>query len=156
MLYLFGNLSWPWTYIQPQKMFLTPVRNIHVVQDSNLENLLKSTPILKIPKPITISKTLEQSWCNHHLPDPCQECPCHPRLHPGELSEIYSDFENSQAYHYLQDLSYVCGQPLSRRSQHHSSRRSQHFFRETSFREKSYSFKMKSASLKEKKKTIEV
>ena len=38
-------------------MSLTPVRNVHVIQDSKLENLLKSNQILKIPKPITIKKS---------------------------------------------------------------------------------------------------
>ena len=36
--------------------------------------------------------------------DSCQERPCHPRLQPGELNEIYSDFKNFKAYHYLDDL----------------------------------------------------
>ena len=34
--------------------FLTPV---HVIKDSNLENLVKSSQILNIPKPITIYMT---------------------------------------------------------------------------------------------------
>ena len=36
------------------EQFLTPA---HVIKDSNLENLVKSSLILKIPKPITIYMT---------------------------------------------------------------------------------------------------
>ena len=38
------------------------------------------------------------------FPEISDSCPCHQRLKPGELSQIKSDFENSKAYHYLDDL----------------------------------------------------
>ena len=38
------------------------------------------------------------------VPDSSQEPQCHPRLQPGEVGQTKSDFENSNDYHYLNDL----------------------------------------------------
>ena len=38
VLYLFGNLSWPLTWIQTQFMLLIPLRNVLIIQDTKLEN----------------------------------------------------------------------------------------------------------------------
>ena len=41
---------------------------------------------------------------NCMVPDIPDSCPCHQRLSPIELGQIKLDFENSKAYHYLDDL----------------------------------------------------
>ena len=38
-------------------MFLTPLRNVLIIKGFNLENFVKSSPILKIPKPNTTHST---------------------------------------------------------------------------------------------------
>ena len=82
---------------------------------------------------------------SNNVPDSCQERPYHPRLHPRELVEIYSDLENSKAYHYLQDLR----NHLDAIILIQTPVRNVHVIQEFNL-EKSNSFKGKSTSFKEK------
>ena len=96
--------------------------------------------------------TLDSEPTSNDVPDSCQKRLCHPRLQLRGLTEIYSNFENSKAYHYLQGIRNHLDAIIMILTPVRNVHVIQEFYLEksTSFKEKSTSFKEKSTFFKEK------